>query len=173
MKHILLLTIFAFLSISCSDEDTVVVPNESATTPDDGTTNENPVTNAQLNGIWKMTSITGSEAIDANGDGISSTNLASETGCYLSSTITFGTEDKAVFYQNAFFLTHCVEETVNSVWLRENDTVTFSNGAGNNLAMLVTTAFALSGNTLTATTYGAILEDQSSNFAMTYVYTKQ
>lgn len=72
MKKLALIALAAF-AIACSDDDNNTTAN----------------LNASLDGTWKLTAFTLDESVDFNGDGVMSTNLMTESGCYDNSTIQF------------------------------------------------------------------------------------
>lgn len=71
MKKLFVLAAAAFLTLSCSDDDS------------------NPTTSASVEGTWKLTAFNVNEAVDINDDGTASVDFISETGCYNNSNIVF------------------------------------------------------------------------------------
>ncbi|RZJ72072.1 MAG: DUF5004 domain-containing protein [Flavobacterium sp.] len=126
MKKFAFIALAAIMAVSCSDDDS---------------------SNSGLSGTWKLTSITTDQAVDANEDGTSSTDLIAETGCFDESNIIFKSGNNAELNINAYVGgTSCFEISSDATWTKDGNEVTFT---FDNYDGTETEVFTKSGNTLT------------------------
>lgn len=148
----------AFTMISCEDQD-------------------DKITNASIEGTYKLTTFTLPAPVDYNNDGVATTDLIEESGCYDDSEITLSPNGSAVFNIQSLDIEYIPEdengnpatvvecyfegpETANYTF--SNTTVTFS-VAGESMS------FTRSGNALTY-----IVEGEDSLFGdVVLVFEKQ
>ncbi|NMH26939.1 lipocalin-like domain-containing protein [Flavobacterium silvaticum] len=130
MKKIMILAAAAVFSFGCSGND----DNASGTTSIDGT--------------WKLTALTSSQPTDANEDGVATTDLIAEAGCFDQTTLVFASNNTFVYNLMMPGTTTCFPFTANGTYV----------ASGNNIAATITVEgeadtqnFVQSGNTLTAT----------------------
>jgi hypothetical protein len=166
MKKLFLAAVMAAALFACSDDSDSTTNsggnNNNPENPQNPENPENPVTLATLNGTWKLTSFTSTQAFDLNNDGTSSADVISESGCYNNSKIIFGQNSHATFIiqlldvglavvnnQNLNFTTACESGTSEDYFYTSTDTsVSFTINDGIENEPIV---FTRSGNTLTAT----------------------
>jgi YD repeat-containing protein len=140
MKKLTMLALAAsaFMAFSCSDDD------------NNSNNNNNNGGNVALSGKWDLTSITSGEAVDGNGDGVSTTNLFVEGGaCFTDSYLQFGSNNSVTnFLSVPFFEGNCYTASADGDY----------DADGNNVTVVLdvegdteTYEYTKSGNTLTVT----------------------